>query len=46
MVTVVLDDNTFNNDHYHFQVKSIEHVANAELLAPLSLHNDIHMDPR
>lgn len=45
IVTVVQDDNTFNSNHYHFQVKSTEYVTNAELLAPLPLHNVTHPDP-
>lgn len=43
IVTVTPDDNTLNSDHYQFQVKSTEHVANAELLAPLPLHNAEHI---
>lgn len=41
-MTVILDDNTLNSDHYMFQVKSIEHATNPELLAPLPLHNGAH----
>lgn len=42
IVTVILDDNTLNSDHYMFQVKSTEHATNPELLAPLSLHSGAH----
>lgn len=45
IVTVILDDNTMNINHYCFQVKFTEHVTDGGLLAPLPLHNAKHLDP-
>jgi hypothetical protein len=45
IVTVILDDNTMDKNHYCFQVKFTEYMTDAALLAPLPLNNAKHIDP-